>query len=100
MENEDTDLSEKIRRLDRFPGNLAEYNLLKQAEHVPLDTGKPEKYAWVWDLVSNTDYGLWGKLIDSGCVGLIHFCFEDKTNALDPYSHPGVGYGVPVKRKE
>jgi len=98
----------KFVSLDRFPGSLNEYILLKREEGldyahviVPMSTGRAEKFAYDFSNssgVTNQDFiaeenNLLLKLLNDGCIGLIRYVRSDYA--------PGcyLCYGIPVKIK-
>lgn len=96
-------LEERAKQLDRYPGTLADYNTLKGAEHVLMDTGTPYKFVFVdsrW-LVSPSCFpkypDLNRNLLDQGCVGVIHYVPQQQTQVGRTLSIGG--YGIPVRRK-
>lgn len=92
---EGMELEQRISALDKYPGNLAEYNILKGVEHIPIDLNQPEKWVQVLGTDRNPDYNVFPLLFQEGCVGFIHYVPIQNT-----YMHSSGGYGVPVKRKE
>ena len=85
---EEKALEERLKSADRFPGSLAEYNALKNDEHVIMDTERPEKYVFVDQY---RDGELLEKLLNLGCIGFIRYVREENNITC--------GYGIPVRRK-
>ncbi len=84
-------LEERIRFMDRYPGSLSEFDILKGFEHALMDTG-PHKYVYIdqsqnWEFLQH--------LVDNGCEGFIRYHPVERTHG---FFNNG-GYGTPVKRK-
>ena len=77
-------LEQRIAHLDRFPGNLEEYNRLKRAEYEIMETVSNQKY--VIDDAKNDQLS---SLVQQGCKGLIYWQPTNQIKYL----------GVPVQKK-
>ena len=78
-------IDELIKNLDRYPGNLQEYDDFKGAEHEIIDTGRPEKFIY---LDGREEPGFLEDLaVKEGMKALIHY-------------NPEFTYGVPVRPKK
>ncbi len=69
-------IAQAIDNMDKFPGNLEEYNKFKGIEHSIIDTGLPDKLVHISSNLlrgSNLDYCWLEKLISSGCKGFIYY---------------------------
>jgi hypothetical protein len=105
-------LNERIDELDRFSGNLMEYNSFKGKTYQIMDTGVPEKEVFVdnpssypWNGREKFDTENLAKLLDNGCEGFIYYnlrqgwksvYYSDGKTTYTNYQ----GFGVPVRRKE
>ena len=86
------ELSHNIGNLDRYEGNLNDYNNLKKSEYEIMDAGYPRKY--VYTNGPNLEYNLLFKLIENGCAGVIGHVPAHSRNGCSG------GYGTPVRPKQ
>lgn len=96
------DSYEKILSLDRYPGSLKEYCLMKGEEFIIFDLKKPEKYVIIKDLKGYYEWhgnsairdGIFYKnLLEQGVEGFIHWTGWESGRRIE------YGHGIPVKKK-
>jgi hypothetical protein len=104
-------LNERIDRLDRFPGTLADYNIFKGKTYEILDSGSSNKEVFIdepnshpWIGREKEDTESLAKLLEQGCVGFVYYQkrqawknvnYSNCTTHYTAYQ----GFGVPIREQ-
>ena len=88
-------LEQRVAALDRYPGNLTDYNELKGEKYEQIELKGSLKYVLV---DQNRNYSLLKELLDQGCVGVIYYV-PRQASFVNAFSSMYIGgYGIPVKK--